>query len=290
MNPSDSDRWKSQVMDEIFLAFAASPELQGVMVFKGARVLNVLLSNGRQSLDLDCNLTQAFVTKTPQREDQRRMLELWISRAVRAHFERVEPVRYGLNSVAVNSNPASQHPRGWDAFEVKLKVDDQSKRIPNLPVLRVDVAAPEQLLDTSVGPLKLGEHQANAYTLERIAGEKLRAFLSSLPAYRAKVKKPGDAVRVKDLYDLSRILRFKSLSQLTFWEHVGEEFVRACRSRYIDCQGLVTFREQWEVTRATYERSILLKDIPFDEAEGSLESIVHFLEQSRIIPFQFPLP
>lgn len=75
----------------------------------------------------------------------------------------------------------------------------------------------------------------HAYTLVRIAGEKLRAFLSSLPAYRAKVKKPGEAVRAKDLYDISRIRRVHGLEQIEFWRRAGEEFHVACRYRYIDC-------------------------------------------------------
>lgn len=50
-------------------------------------------------------------------------------------------------------------------------------------------------------------HVVMAYTLQRIAGEKLRAFLSSLPTYRRQVKTPGEVVRVKDIYDLACILR-----------------------------------------------------------------------------------
>lgn len=290
MKPSDSEHWKSHVLDEIFRAFAASPDLQRVMVFKGARVLNARLGTGRQSLDLDSNLTQEFVDKNPNRDDQRNSLELWISKAVRTHFERLQPVRFGLNSATVIFNPKDQHPRGWNAFIVKLKIDDFSQRIPNLPVLVVDVAAPEQLLETSIRPLSLGDHQVNAYSMERMAGEKLRAFLSSLPTCSAKFGKSGSAVRAKDLYDLSRIRRVHGLDQLAFWTLVGKEFFEACRSRYIDCQGLVTFREQWDVTRTTYGQSAIPKDILFEEAEETLESIVHFFEQSRIIPFQFPLP
>jgi hypothetical protein len=43
MNQTDADHWKSQVLDEIFVALAASKPLDEALVFKGARVLNVRL-------------------------------------------------------------------------------------------------------------------------------------------------------------------------------------------------------------------------------------------------------
>jgi hypothetical protein len=120
---------------------------------------------------------------------------------------------------------------GWDAFKVRMNVNDLSKHVRGLPALEIDVAAPEELLDTSVATIEVGGHRVYAYTLERIAGEKLRAFLSSLPAYRAKVKKPGEAVRAKDLYDVSRIRGVYGLEQVEFWRLAGEEFRLACPVR-----------------------------------------------------------
>jgi hypothetical protein len=179
---------------------------------------------------------------------------------------------------------------GWDAFKVKMSVNDLSRHVKSLPALEVDVAAPEELLDTSIATIEIGGHRVYAYTLERIAGEKLRAFLSSLPAYRAKVKKPGEAVRAKDLYDLSRIHRVHGLEQTEFWRKVSQEFRVACQSRYIDCQGLTTFKEQWAVTRKTYEEATIPKDISFDETEATLVAVVSFLNAHGIVPFRFELP
>jgi hypothetical protein len=71
---------------------------------------------------------------------------------------------------------------------------------------------------------------------------------------------------------------------------VGQEFRIACRSRYIDCQGLATFQEQWAVTRKTYEEATIPKDIPFAEAEATLVAIVRFLEEQKTVPSTFPLP
>jgi hypothetical protein len=70
----------------------------------------------------------------------------------------------------------------------------------------------------------------------------------------------------------------------------GEEFYAACRSRYIGCQGLTTFQDQWTVTQKTYAEATSPKDISFDEAEATLGAGVSFLETQRIVPFTFPLP
>ncbi|SRR6266404_4934254 len=290
MNRVDADHWKSAVLDEVFVALAASDQLDACLIFKGARVLSARLGGGRQSLDLDSNLARTFVERFPNREDQRAFLEQEMERAIRRHFEQQDPVRYELTRLTVRTYPPNSHPMGWDAFEVRLNVNDLRKNIRGLPALEIDVAAPEELLDSSVSAINVGGHYVYAYTLERIAGEKLRAFLSSLPAYRAKVKKPGEAVRAKDLYDVARIRRMHEITRLEFWSLVGQEFKIACRSRYIDCQGLVTFQEQWEVTRKTYQEATIPRDVPFEEAEFTLLTVVQFLETNGVIPFSFPLP
>ena len=290
MNETDRDRWKSRVLDEIFIALAASEQLDEALVYKGARVLNVRMGIGRQSLDLDSNLTTPFVQRLPDREAQRMFLEQEMTQAIRRHFERQEPVQYELTTLKVRAYPPSSHPMGWDAFKVRMNVNDLSKRVSGLPALEIDVAAPEELLHTSVTTIEVGGHRVYAYTLERIAGEKLRAFLSSLPAYRAKMKKPGEAVRAKDLYDIGRIRRDHELDKVGFWLQAGEEFRVACRSRYIDCQGLATFHQHWAVTRKTYEEATIPKNISFEETEETLAAVVRFLEMQGIVPFAFPLP
>ena len=70
----------------------------------------------------------------------------------------------------------------------------------------------------------------------------------------------------------------------------GEEFYAACRSRYIDCQGLTTFQDQWTVTQKTFAEATIPKDVSFDGAEATLGAVVRFLETQRIVPFTFPLP
>lgn len=292
MNKSEADAWKCEVLDEVFEAIASSKELVDALVFKGARVLNIRLGGGRQSFDIDSNFLPMFVADHSDRNFQREFLERVLTHAVHQYFERQDPVRYQLDRLKVQPPPnkLNRHPMGWDAFEVRLSVNDLSRRVSSLPALVIDVAAPEVLLDTSVSRLLVGLHEVNAYTLERIAGEKLRAFLSSLPAYRAKVKKPGESVRAKDLYDLTRILRARSISEALFWQRVGHEFRTASKSRYIDCAGLVTFHEAWDITHKSYMAATIPKDIAFEEVATALAVIVDFFEREGLTPFSFALP
>ncbi len=292
MNPDESARWKSRVLDEVFAALAADPGIGRCLVFKGARVLNARLGGGRQSLDLDSNLMKGFVEEYPDRAEQRSYLESHMKRAISRYFDGQDPVQFELRGLTVETYPPKSHPMGWDAFKARLNIDDLTKMgVRGLPGIVIDVAAPEELLESSISTVVIGGHEAYAYTLERIAGEKLRAFLSSLPAYRAKSRKPGESVRAKDLYDIARIRRVFPPDREEFWRTVGQEFRIACRSRYIDCRGLDTFTEQWEVTAETYTKdSTIPGEIGIDEARSTLESIVHSLSASGVIPFEFPMP
>jgi hypothetical protein len=292
MNQKDADRWKSEVLDEIFAALAADDEIEACLVFKGARVLNARLGGGRQSLDLDSNLIKDFVDRHPDREEQKNYLERHVKRAVSRHFESREYVRFNLKGLTVKTYPPGSHPMGWDAFKVKLNVDDLTKAgVKGLPGIEIDVAAPEELLATSISPMTIGSNRVLAYSLERIAGEKMRAFLSSLPTYKAKSMKPGESVRAKDLYDLARIHRVCPIGDSGFWDKVGQEFRAACRSRYIDCLGLETFTEQWEVTAKTYSKDPTIpSDISIAEARSALEKIVVFMNATGTIPFEHQMP
>jgi Nucleotidyl transferase AbiEii toxin, Type IV TA system len=292
MNQTDADRWRSEVLDEIFIALAADGEIEECLVFKGARVLNARLGGGRQSLDLDSNLMKSFVDRHPDREDQKSYLERYMKRAITRHFEDQDTVRFELKGIRITSYPPKLHPMGWDAFKVKLSINDLTKTgVRGLPGIEVDVAAPEELLETSVSAVTIGRNQAHGYTLERIAGEKLRAFLSSLPTYRLKFRKPGETVRAKDLYDLARICRAYSMTNIEFWETAGREFKIACQSRYIDCLGLDTFIERWDITAETYAKDLTIpEDIDIMEARSSLERVVGFLHARGIIPFEHPVP
>ena len=292
MNIAESNKWKAEVLFQILFALASSKELKDVLVYKGALILNKRLGTERMSLDIDSNLLQAFVLAYPEKKEQEVFLETTLNKAISKYFNRQEPVRYEVSSIKIQRSPIIDHPLGWDAFSIKINVTDYLNRgVRGLPALSIDVAAPETLTENSVSDIELGGHVVSAYTLERIAGEKMRAFLSTLPAYRAKVKKPGEAVRVKDLYDLAQILKVKPIDDEYFWGLAGNEFKLACSSRFIDCEGVVTFKENWKETQKAYaDEPMLPKDIQFDEIEKGIASIIQFLSRNNITPFDYPLP
>jgi len=292
MNREDSDNWKKDVLGHILLALAASDDIKDLLIFKGALVLNIHLGNERMSLDIDSNLVQDFLTSFPEISDQIEYLEERLRRSITRYFTKQNPVRYELSRLNIKRSPPKDHPRGWDAFTIRLNITDhQNSDVRTLPALKIDIAAPEELSAESVKVIQLGSYHVKAYTLERIAGEKLRAFLSTLPHYRAKVLKPGEAVRVKDLYDIARVFRVKPISNESFWLRVGEEFRLASASRFIDCQGIESFQQEWENTRKLYEEDPTLpKDILFDEIEKVVMAVSSFFTERALIPFYNPLP
>lgn len=293
MNPDEAENWKEELLIEIFLALSKHQPLQTMLVFKGARVLNELLQTvGRRSLDIDSNLLRSFVDSTPDRKQQQAILEKELSIAITRHFEGQSPVKYSLERVSIKPQPPKNHPHGWDAYHVKVSVIDHTRPgVRGLPSLTLDVAAPEALLEDSIAPLRLGSETILAYTLERVAGEKLRAFLSSLPQYREKVKKPGEAVRVKDIFDIARIARQRPLDNNEFWSKAGEEFRLACEFRFIDCLGIDSFEQDLATTQSAYENDPTIpNEISFNDAWQTIREVTAFLEANAIIPFEFPLP
>jgi hypothetical protein len=268
---------KSQLLDEVFLALAESSQLREALIFKGARVLNKHLMTPRQSVDLDSNLTSSYIQRQVNLEHVQKELEKDINQALRRHFGRQDPVGFDSAPPKITKRPTRDDRFGWDMFVVELEIKDLSAQTLRPIKVELDISVPEKLLETSTTTIKLGEQDVNVQSLQRIAGEKLRAFLSSLPTYRSKIKKEDVEVRAKDLYDLSRIQAVHGLDQTAFWKLVGDEFRLTCESRFIDCQGLKTFQENWEVTRNVYEKSATIpKDIPFDIVEKNLITIIAF--------------
>ena len=216
MNAQEQVRWKNAVLDQVLAAFAAHAPLRDALVFKGARILSLRLGEYlRQSLDVDSNLALAFAEAHSRLEDQQEYLKRETDVALRHFFSRQDPVRYAVETTKVAMRPADgQHPFGWTGFLVSVRVrDNQRPGVLGLPAIEVDVAAPEKLRASSRADLAVSGFMVQAYTMERLAGEKMRAFLSSLPTYIAKIDRRTDSCRVKDLYDLARIRRRWELSK-----------------------------------------------------------------------------
>jgi len=291
MNTAQREEWQFNAILHILSALAKSKDIQKSLIFKGALILNQRLPTQRKSLDIDSNWTADFVKQNPRLEQQIDFLKKFIEKAIIQYFEKQEPVRFELKYIKVERNPQNAHPRGWDGILISVSLLDHEKSgIRGLPPLTIDVAAPEEYSEYSYSEMKLGKSTIHAYTLERFAGEKARAFLTSLPTYREKVGKRAKAIRVRDLYDLAMIIRANPIKNGRFWRIAGSEFKLCCQSRFVDCLGTSSFQEKWQLTKDLYEKSpILPKEIRFKEVESSILSISNYWEKEGIIPFSFPL-
>ena len=295
MNPQQQSRWKSELLRHALSAFASDEALRQALIFKGARILNLRLGDeSRQSLDIDSNMSFEFQHEHNNFEAQRTFFRGRIKAALQRFFGQQEPVRYFVESVEVEMKPrGGAHPFGWSGLTAKIRVrDGQLTGVLGLPSVEVDIASPEELGPNALSDLIIQNALTiRAYTLERIAGEKMRAFLSSLPTYIRKIRRRSDNVRVKDLYDLARIRRARPITNQNFWKSAGNEFQIACKSRYIDCLGLASFHENLEITRELFQNDQTLpKDIAFDDVLQTLSETVGLFEKYGIVPFEFPLP
>lgn len=292
MGPEEQEQWKDQVLAELLKGITVDPQLSESLIFKGARILNRHLDSKRQSLDIDSNLTVEFLDHHPDRIERAQWFESNLERALHHYFEEQEPVRFEVGSVKVKNSPQrTPHEFGWNGLIAEIRLQDfQNKGVRGLPILKIDIASPEKLGENALCEIELDGVGIRAYSLIRIGGEKLRAFLSSLPTYRKKINTSNRAARAKDLYDLARILEANPLEVDAFWNEVSKEFVLACESRYVDCEGLHTFLEDIERTEQTYQTDATLSEIGWDEAFDALTRIVKKLEEKGLFPLRFPLP
>lgn len=231
-----------------------------------------------------------FQRQKPDRDQQADWFDDQLTIALRNHFENQDPVRYKLVSVKIEKRPAQdKHPRGWDGFVAKFKIVDQRLRdTRGMPTLELDLAAHENLGPGAVCELQLDDTSIQAYALHRIAGEKMRAFLSSLPAYRKKIGQNSRDVRAKDLHDLALILAAKPITDTSFWQSAAYEFQLACESRLVDCAGPETFYENWEITQAAYEADATLSAVHWVEAEEALKIVLHVFAEQSVFPLLYP--
>ena len=296
MHIKDQDAWRDDALDVLMVALSTDHELRAALIFKGARILSARLGKPhRFSRDIDASMTQEFVDGRPEANQQEHALESLTERAVTRHLARSNPIRYRLESIRIVRRPRRGHPRGWSAFRVSLRLLDlKHPGVRGLPALELDVAAPEPLGEHSVAPLRIDGNDVLAYTLERQTGDKMKAFLTSLPAYRNKLGgDSGDRIRrVKYLYDIATVERARPTdTEPEFWVIVGEEFRVAAEGRGVDCRGIETFSQGMDETRSHYDESEIFKhDIPFDEVWSALKRILDILRSHKLIPFEFELP
>ena len=291
MDQKSFDNWRDDVMQHVFIALAASTDLNCQLVFKGAQVLSRRLGDAaRQSYDIDANLRDEIQVGTVTAVERRDNLQSAIQGALEDYFRSAPSVRYMIERVTLKERPSKRgHPLGWNALVANIVLRDNQSPGVKMPRLGIDISAPEQLGAHATSTLIVGGYEVIAYTDVRIAAEKLRAFLTTLPTYRNKMQKPGDAVRAKDLFDLRRILATHPIAESAFWRKVGDEFRLACESRFVDCLGIESFAEDFAVTRSTYAND---KTIPetwsFDDVWEALERVVAQFAIWGLFPLSFP--
>jgi hypothetical protein len=288
------DRWRDEVLEEVLRAMARYPELNKALIFKGARVLKQLLGMGRSSLDVDSSFSAEFTDEHPSREDRISFIRDNFTQALNNYFNSMDIVRYSVQRVEIRHRPTAEHPFGWNGVKIALSVaDGELAGIENLPDLEIEVSAAEKYDENSVAKLKMDSTEVNAYTLERCIGEKFRAFLSSTPNYRQKIRRPeAMPLRVKDLYDIALAMRVKPIStNEVLWRRVGVQFKLACEYKFVDCAGASTFIATWQFAEPLYrEDPTLPKNIPWEEAAHAVETAAAFFEQIGVLPFEYPSP
>ena len=291
MNPIQRERWVNEVLREVMAALMHDESLRQALVFKGAWILNLHLGESRHSMDIDATAEPGWVEEMGSLDKQEEFLREHLPRAVRRHFETKNPVRFTLKEAKFERSPANHHPRGWDMMQVKLVIQDHSlANVRSLPPAELEVAAAESYGPDAVEWRDFLGAPARVYALHRIAGEKLRAYLTSLPEYRAKMHGGERAFRVKDLHDLARIVRHCPLENVAFWEKVMREFKLACESRFVDCAGPETFLQDWAQARLRYEQDRHLATIPWAEAEAALNQTLAHMSAKADFPWIFETP
>lgn len=291
MNPRQREHWVTEVLREVVTAIMHDEALRAALVFKGAWILNLHLGHTRYSIDIDAAAEPSWVEEMGSLHRQEAFLREHLPRAVRRHFERQNPVRFTMQEAKFARSPVGHHPRGWDMLRAKLVVIDH--RMPNvlgLPTVELEVAAAESYGPDAVEIRDFLGVPTRVYALHRIAGEKLRAYLTSLPEYRAKMRGGDRKSRVRDLHDLACIVRHRPLKEADFWEKAMQEFRLACESRYVDCAGPETFKQDWAQARLRYEQDQHLRMVPFSEAEAALEAVCAAFFRMGVFPLVFPPP
>ncbi len=294
MDPREQERWKDEALHVVLEALANDPELSRMLVLKGARALGRLLPGlSRMSLDIDAGLTRGFGSDATEPEQLAGRLQELFGRAIRTQVQGMDPLIYDLGRVSLEPVPPNGHPFGWQGYLVRINLQDLRRPgVLGIPALQLDVTAEEDLGPAALTTLDIGGRRVQGYSMIRQAAEKLRAFLESLPAHRSKLGSSRTrSVRVKDIADIFRIVEHHPPGDDAFWKGVGEEFRRACLSRYVDCEGPATFRQNLPVTEQTYLDDTTLREEPsFDLAWARFEAVLATLEEMNTFPVVAPLP
>lgn len=280
MMPGQVEAWTQGAIDLVLQSIAASPSLRSWIVLKGAQALRLHLSGGRRSKDVDGYLTREFEQQAGTLEERRERIREELRSMLLQSLALLQRTDLSVSRVEVREFRDERTGEVFPEFVLVVYLRQENRVRPPLP-LELSPSEPSSQLPQTFA---LGSASILVQPLERVCGEKLRAFLSSLPSHRRRMGERPHAARVRDLYDLAQVARLRPTVQSPFWEAVSQEFVLACRSRKVECAGMESFAEGWENTRRAYEREPAYRDIGFDEVHQVLLSLVSVFAAIGVLP------
>src|SRR5258708_8392783 len=122
------------------------------------------LGDVRQSFDIDSNLAPELAQSTPDPAAQASFLKAQIPPALRRHFERQNPVKFKLGRLNVVRRPPKGHRRGWNAFLLRIEVqDNRLAGVLGLPKLEIAVAPPQPLAPGAANVLHFHQTPTHSY-------------------------------------------------------------------------------------------------------------------------------
>lgn len=277
--------------DFVLDALGKHEALRERLAFKGARILTRYLQDGgRASMDLDATLL-APIQDTTDRHEHASAISRELKRAIERHVDDQPVVQFYLVDVKVVPKPRQrEHHRGWNAFEVVVRLSDRSGRQLHGPSpVKIDIVAPEGLQAGALDQLPIGTGFVRSYSLPLLAGEKLRALLSSLPPHLLKMGSAPRAVRAKDVCDIARIVKKVDFDE-AFWTVAAGHFRHACQERLVDCCGPSAFLDHRSAIAAAYRSDVGLEaNIPFEDAWPAFERALVTVSTHCQFPWRFPL-
>lgn len=282
MDPQARAAWQDEALDFVLIAIGAAAALRESLVFRGARILDHHLDGPRRpSLDLDAVLSM------PATSIDRTALEEDFLRALRDAAEAMEPVIYAPERVQIALSPRLGNARGWDGLKVAITLRDLRRAgTLGIPVLTMDLAAPEQFGEGAVERRVLADGYVLVCSNHNLIAGKLRAFLESTAFHRTKLELPHRPLRVKDLVDLARVWDVYCHEPDTFWHTVAQHFATACACRLVECEGWRTFARLSEAAREAYEVEPMAtaSGLSFEETWERLELLVGRIMAAGALP------
>ena len=256
---------KDYAIGWVLWGIAAIGTLKQGLVFRGGTALRkCYFRQYRFSQDLDFTCRREFLP--PADLTDRLMAGL-------VEASRVAGISLNLKQV----KPKRDEP-GEEAFQARIEYNIWGDRRPPLPVIRLDLVYYEVMVDTPVLRPILHDYSdrfeatLQVYTLEEIAGEKLRALLQQ--------QAPGRRPRPRDYYDLWWL--FTQQNNALDGPRIVNIFEKKCQYKHVSFSGVEDFFRPEALTRnrAAWQSNLKqqLAELPdFDQAINQLRTALERL-------------